>query len=60
MAAARWSDAVSSGGKAPGWRGQRFGSRLVDRQQVMVNADPASDFAPVQRIGGKQGWHFAT
>lgn len=60
IAATRWSDAVSSGGKAPGWGGRRFGSRLVDRQQIEVEAEPARAFAPIQRIGGRQGWYFAT
>ena len=60
MAETRWSDAVSSGGEAPRWGGSRFGSRVVDRQQVAVQAEPARAFAPIQRIGGRQGWHFAT
>ena len=60
MAETRWSDAVSSGGEAPPWGGRRFGSRLVDGQQVAVQAEPARAFAPIQRIGGRQGWYFAT
>ena len=60
MAETRWSDAVSSGGEAPRWGGRRFGSRVVDRQQVVVQAEPARAFAPIQRIGGRQGWYFAT
>ena len=60
MAATRWSDAVSSGGETSGWGGRRFGSRLVDRQQIEVPAGPARAFAPIQRIGGRQGWYFAT
>lgn len=60
MAATRWSDAVSSGGRASAWGSRRFGSRLVDRQQVEVPAGPERAFAPIQRIGGRQGWYFAT
>ena len=60
MAATRWSDAVSSGGETPRWGGRRFGSRLVDRQQIVVGAEPARAFAPIQRIGGRRGWYFAT
>ena len=60
MAATRWSDAVSSGGMTSGWGGRRFGSRLVDRQQIEVPAPPERAFAPIQRIGGRQGWYFAT
>lgn len=60
MAATRWSDAVSSGGETSGWGGRRFGSRLVDRQQIEVPAPPERAFAPIQRIGGRRGWYFAT
>ena len=60
MAQTRWSDAVSSSGEEPLWGGRRFGSRLVDRQQAFVNVEPARAFDPVQRIGGDQGWYFAT
>ena len=60
LAATRWSDAVSSGGRVSAWGGRRFGSRLVDRQQVEVPARPERAFAPIQRIGGRQGWYFAT
>ena len=51
MAETRWSDGVSSSGEAPRWGGRRFGPRLVDRQQVVVQAEPARAFAPIQRIG---------
>ena len=60
MAQTQWSDAVSSSGKEPLWGGRRFGSRLVDRQQAFVNVEPVRAFAPVQRVGGDQGWYFAT
>ena len=60
MAQTRWSDAVSSSGEEPFWGGRRFGSRLVDRQQAFANVEPDRAFAPVQRIGGDQGWYFAT
>ena len=51
---------MSSGGEAPRWGGRRFGSRLVDRQQVVVRTEPARAVAPIQRIGGRPGWYFAT
>ena len=60
IAQTRWSDAVSSSGNRPSWGGRRFGSSLVDRQQTVVNVDPARAFAPIRRIGGDQGWYFAT
>ena len=60
IARTRWSDAVSSSGGRPGWGGRCIGSRVVDRQQALTAADPARAFAPIQRIGGQQGWYFAT
>ncbi len=60
IARTRWSDAVSSGGNRPSWGGKRFGSRLIDRQQAVVDAEPARAFAPIRRIGGDRGWYFAT
>ena len=53
----RWSDALSSAGEPRSWAGVRFGSRLVDSRSVHVEASPAAVFAPVQRIGGQQGWY---
>ncbi|MYD56584.1 MAG: SDR family oxidoreductase, partial [Rhodothermaceae bacterium] len=60
IAQTRWSDAVSSGGSRPSWGGGRFGSRLIDCQRTVVNVDPPRAFAPIRRIGGEQGWYFAT
>lgn len=60
IAQTRWSDAVSSGGSRPSWGGGRFGSSLIDCQRTVVNVDPARAFAPIRRIGGEQGWYFAT
>jgi hypothetical protein len=58
QAAARWSDALSSGGVRPaGWGGARLGTRIVDSRAVTVEAPPAAAFAPVRRIGGAQGWY---
>jgi uncharacterized protein YbjT (DUF2867 family) len=55
----RWSDALSSSGKPPTWGGLRFGTRLVDSRTVEVSVPPASAFAPIQRIGGSNGWYCA-
>ncbi|MDE2751256.1 MAG: DUF2867 domain-containing protein [Gemmatimonadota bacterium] len=60
MARTRWSDAVSSGGTTPTWGSRRFGSRVVDRQQAVARVEPDRAFGPIQRIGGAQGWYFAT
>jgi hypothetical protein len=55
-----WSDALSSGGKTQSWGGVRFGTRLVDSRTIQVSVPPALAFAPIQRIGGSNGWYFAT
>ena len=59
-AATFWSDALSSSGKPPSWGGVRFGTRLVDSRTVSVPVSPAMAFAPIQRIGGSNGWYFAS
>jgi uncharacterized protein YbjT (DUF2867 family) len=58
-AATFWSDSLSSSGKPASWGGVRFGTRLVDSRTVEVSAPPALAFAPIQRIGGSNGWYFA-
>ena len=58
-AATFWSDALSSSGKLPSWGGVRFGTRLVDSRTLQVLVPPAQAFAPIQRIGGVNGWYFA-
>jgi uncharacterized protein YbjT (DUF2867 family) len=55
-----WSDALSSGGKTPSWGGVQFGTRLVDSRTMEVSVPPALAFAPIQRIGGSNGWYFAS
>jgi len=57
FAATRWSDALSSSGRAPAWGGVRFGTRLVDSRTLRVAAPPAAAFRPIQRIGGRTGWY---
>ena len=59
FAETRWSDAVSSlpaDGRA---RVERVGNRLLDRRSRVVAASPAAAFAPILRIGGRQGWYHA-
>lgn len=60
IAQTRWSDALSSGGKPQRWGGARFGSRIVDIQETSVNVDTARAYDPIRRIGGTNGWYFAT
>lgn len=58
VAETRWSDALSSAGPARSWGGVRFGTRLVDRRSMAVDATPEAAFRCVQRIGGDTGWYF--
>jgi len=60
FAATLWSDPLSSSGKSASWGGVRFGTRLVDSRTIQVSRPPAQAFAPIQRIGGLNGWYFAT
>jgi uncharacterized protein YbjT (DUF2867 family) len=54
----RWSDAVSSGGSLhSGYGGVRVGNRLLDVREVKVDAGRDAAFAPIARIGGKNGWY---
>lgn len=55
-----WSDALSSSGKTESWGGVRFGTRLVDSRTIEVSVPPALAFAPIQRIGGSNGWYFSS
>jgi hypothetical protein len=59
-AATFWSGALSSSGKPASWGGVRFGTRLVDSRTAYVSVPPALAFAPIQRIGGSNGWYFAS
>jgi len=57
-AATRWSDALSSSGmRRRSWGGVRFGTRIVDSRAVVVDAAPPRAFAPIRRIGGREGWY---
>jgi uncharacterized protein YbjT (DUF2867 family) len=60
FAATRWNDALSSSGEPRAWSGARFGSRLVDSRTLKVSAPPELAFVPIERIGGKRGWYYAT
>jgi len=59
FASTRWSDAVCSGAQSRSWGGVRVGTRLIDSRSVHVSVPPGFAFAPVERIGGSNGWYFA-
>ena len=60
IAETRWSDALSAGSEPRRWGGTRFGSRIVDSRLVVVDVPPEAAFTPIQQIGGKTGWYYAT
>src|SRR4051812_7319985 len=58
IAETRWSDAFSTGERAaPPSDGDAHG-RLVDSQVRTVPVSPAQAFAPVRRLGGRNGWYY--
>jgi uncharacterized protein YbjT (DUF2867 family) len=63
LALTRWSDAHSSAGKPPTQPDRdndRFGSKLVDVRRTHVNVSADRAFAPIAKLGGRQGWYYAT
>jgi uncharacterized protein YbjT (DUF2867 family) len=56
----RWSDARSSLGASRPWGGSRSGSRIVDSRTAAVAAPAAAAFRPIEEIGGRVGWYYAT
>ena len=59
FAETRWSDARSSIGQKRTWGGTSLGARMVDSRALRVASSPEKAFAPIQRIGGANGWYYA-
>jgi uncharacterized protein YbjT (DUF2867 family) len=59
FAQSRWSDSLSSAGSEKKWGGKRFGNRLIDRREIMVDHSPEDIFKVIQSIGGDTGWFYA-
>ncbi len=53
-----WTSAVSSVGAGRQWGGIRLGNRLVDSRSARVSTPPGQAFAPILRLGGRNGWYF--
>jgi uncharacterized protein YbjT (DUF2867 family) len=58
FAETHWAGATAASCEPPRWGGVRFGNRLIDARSVHVEAPPARAFAPIQRIGGGNGWYY--
>ncbi|MCP4638934.1 MAG: SDR family oxidoreductase [bacterium] len=54
-----WADALSSVGGRKHWGGVVFGNRLVDLRTVHIDVPPAFAFAPIRKVGGRNGWPYA-
>lgn len=54
----KWSYSLSSGDTLESWGGVRFGSRLLDSRKERVNVPAKKAFAPIKKIGGKNGWYY--
>ena len=59
FAQTRWSGALSTTGKIKSWAGIRFGSRILDSRMAIVNCPPEKAFAPIEKLGLRDGWYFA-
>ncbi|MBI1321026.1 MAG: DUF2867 domain-containing protein [Candidatus Hydrogenedens sp.] len=59
FAETKWSHTISALAPRPAWGGVTFGSRIIDCREVTVGVAPDAAFAPVRRIGGRQGWYYA-
>ena len=57
IAESRWFDAFSADGDGRNWAKKRFGNRLADVRSVDIAVSPEEAFAPIRRIGGKNGWY---
>ncbi|HEY2200670.1 MAG TPA: hypothetical protein VGH56_02185, partial [Solirubrobacteraceae bacterium] len=58
FAETRWSDALPVD-RPDRLAGKSFSRRMVSSRAVRVDAPVAAAFNPIQRIGGRTGWHRA-
>ncbi len=57
IAATHWSDALVDTSDEHHWWGRPFGTRRVDSYYRVLCYEPEEVFAPIQRIGGENGWY---
>jgi hypothetical protein len=56
FATTRWFDAMSASGETPAFGGSRFGPRLIDQRERIVDAPASACFGVIEQLGGDQGW----
>jgi uncharacterized protein YbjT (DUF2867 family) len=57
FAGENWFDVASAAGAGAGRPGARFGNRILDARERFVPVPPTEAFAPIARIGGRNGWY---
>jgi hypothetical protein len=57
MATTHWSDALAGSGDGHRWWGVSYGTRRVDSYHRVMCYPPEEVFAPIQCIGGENGWY---
>ncbi|MDF1535273.1 MAG: SDR family oxidoreductase [bacterium] len=57
IAATHWSDALADRSDEHHWWGLPFGTRRVDSYSRFLCYEPEEVFAPIQCIGGENGWY---
>lgn len=60
FAQTRWSDSLTAGQTHKTWAGLRFGTRLYDVRTHEVAAPSRLVYEAFLRIGGQNGWYYAT
>ncbi len=58
LAETRWSDALSSVGRARSWGEPNLGLRIIDSRSATVAGAPTNAFRSIERIGGASGWYY--
>lgn len=53
-----WAGAVSTVGPVRSWKDASFRRRIVDSREIHTEASLEQAFAPIQRIGGINGWYY--
>lgn len=56
FATTRWFDAMSASGRPRAFGGTRFGPRLIDQRERIVDAPATACFGVIEQLGGEQGW----
>ena len=56
FATTRWFDSMSASGEPPAFGGTRFGPRLIDQRELVVDTTVEACFGVIEQLGGAKGW----